>query len=114
MRRALVALALAGCSPSKASAPPDAGAVVNTALDAGAVVNTALQNAPPPCPEPAPEPPPEDDKVDTTAHDDLSLVPTGFADLPGWADDRHAEALPSFLNSCAELAKLDDGDPIGV
>jgi len=33
----------------------------------------------------------------------LALAPVGFAALPGWRQDRLAEALPSFLNGCAEI-----------
>ncbi len=30
------------------------------------------------------------------------LQPVSFADLPGWAEDRHAEALPALRRSCAK------------
>jgi membrane-bound lytic murein transglycosylase A len=33
----------------------------------------------------------------------LTLSPTGFAELPGWSDDNVAAALPAFLKSCARL-----------
>jgi membrane-bound lytic murein transglycosylase A len=59
----------------------------------------------PPCPEAAPD--------KTGPHDTLTLIPAAFADLPGWADDRHAEAVASFLRSCAQLAKLPDAAPVG-
>src|SRR3712207_7873745 len=39
-------------------------------------------------------------------------LPISFADLPGWADDKHADAVGSFLRSCAEIAKLADGAPV--
>jgi membrane-bound lytic murein transglycosylase A len=32
--------------------------------------------------------------------------PVRFADLPGWADDAHAEALPALRASCAAIASL--------
>jgi membrane-bound lytic murein transglycosylase A len=51
---------------------------------------------------------------DAAVSDALSLAPVGFADLPGWNDDHLAEALPSFLASCGELAHLPDDSPIGV
>ncbi|HTR52417.1 MAG TPA: murein transglycosylase A [Kofleriaceae bacterium] len=53
------------------------------------------------------EPPPP-------AHDELTLRSVKFADLPGWADDHLAEAMPAFLASCGKLAELRDDDPVGV
>lgn len=46
-------------------------------------------------------------------HDRLTLTKVRWKDLPGWADDRHAEAIPPFLRSCEVLAKLRDTDPVG-
>jgi membrane-bound lytic murein transglycosylase A len=43
----------------------------------------------------------------------LTLAAAQFIDLPGWQGDDVAAALPAFLRSCASLAKLDDGAPIG-
>jgi membrane-bound lytic murein transglycosylase A len=37
-----------------------------------------------------------------------------FADLPGWRQDRHGEALPAFLASCEKIAALADRAPLGV
>lgn len=54
-------------------------------------------------PPPAPRPPPR-----------LTLARVEFAALPGWSGDRIAEALPSFLRSCAVLAKLAGDTPIGT
>src|SRR5258708_2654437 len=48
------------------------------------------------------------------AHDTLTLTAAKFADLPGWADDHFAEAMPSFLISCKKLGELHDDDPVGV
>jgi membrane-bound lytic murein transglycosylase A len=64
-------------------------------------------------------PPSDDDSHTDTAvappaHDELELTKATFKDLPGWTDDKHSEVLPSFLNSCAKLAKLADTAPIGV
>ena len=56
------------------------------------------------CPEPEATPP---------AHDQLTLKKVAFKDLPGWVDDKQAEAVPSFLNSCAKLGKLADDAPVG-
>lgn len=43
----------------------------------------------------------------------LDLAPARFADLPGWADDRHAEALPALRRSCGRLLRIDPSRPIG-
>jgi membrane-bound lytic murein transglycosylase A len=59
------------------------------------------------CPPEADAPPPP------PAHDQLKLTKVRFKDLPGWPDDRHGEAIPSLLSSCAKLALLKDDDPIG-
>jgi membrane-bound lytic murein transglycosylase A len=59
------------------------------------------------CPPEADTPPPP------PAHDQLKLTKVKWKDLPGWTDDKHSEAVPSFLNSCAKLAALKDDDPIG-
>ena len=63
--------------------------------------------APPPCPE-APA-----SAASSTGDDRLTLEAVGFADLPGWRDDRHAEALPAFLASCETIAALPDRAPLG-
>jgi len=52
-----------------------------------------------------PKPPPVPDR--------LSLVAARFADLPGWADDRHAEALVALNRSCARLMRLADATAVG-
>ncbi|HWO21879.1 MAG TPA: MltA domain-containing protein [Kofleriaceae bacterium] len=46
-------------------------------------------------------------------HDTLTLTRVTFAELPGWADDKHAEALGSFLRSCEQIGKLADTAPVG-
>jgi membrane-bound lytic murein transglycosylase A len=43
----------------------------------------------------------------------LELRAATFAGLPGWADDRHAEALPPLLASCRVLARLPPERPVG-
>ncbi len=35
----------------------------------------------------------------------LTLTPVGFAELPGWRDDRVSEALPALLKSCRRLQR---------
>ncbi len=43
----------------------------------------------------------------------LTLEPKNFGVLHGWTDDDPSEALPAFLESCGQLAKLDDGAAVG-
>jgi membrane-bound lytic murein transglycosylase A len=50
----------------------------------------------------------------TTPRDTLTLTKVKFADLPGWADDHLAEAVPSFRNSCDKLRALADDAPVGT
>lgn len=47
-------------------------------------------------------------------HDVLKLTKVKFTDLPGWTDDKHSEAIPSFLKSCAKLAALSNDANIGA
>ncbi len=44
----------------------------------------------------------------------LTLRAATFADLPDWTADAHADAIPSFLASCAVLAHKADDDYIAV
>jgi membrane-bound lytic murein transglycosylase A len=75
-------------------------------LAAGCRPPAGVTGACPPCPPgpAAPAPPPEPKLV---------LERVGFGDLPGWADDRHGEAIPAFLRSCDKLAKLADDARVG-
>ncbi len=41
------------------------------------------------------------------------LVPASFADLPGWADDRVAEALPALRRSCDVFSRRETSAPVG-
>lgn len=54
-------------------------------------------------PVPVPEPPPAR----------LGLVPVRFDDLPGWATDKHAEALPAFAETCVRLRAMPPDRPLG-
>lgn len=56
--------------------------------------------------------PPVPDQAQPT-HDQLKLTKVKWKDLPGWTADKHAEAVPAFLISCARLGELRDGDPVG-
>jgi membrane-bound lytic murein transglycosylase A len=47
-------------------------------------------------------------------HDTMTLTKAKWSELPGWSDDKLAEALPSFLNSCVKLGELKDDDALGV
>lgn len=47
-------------------------------------------------------------------HDTLTLTQAKYSDLAGWIDDKLAEAVPSFMRSCAKLAELKDDEPVGV
>src|ERR1700736_2456837 len=33
----------------------------------------------------------------------VAMEPTSFSEIPGWADDRHADALAAFRRSCPKL-----------
>ena len=59
----------------------------------------ACEKAPPPK---APKPP-----------EGLALSAVSFADLPDWAADDPAEAVPALLRSCARLEKRPDGARLG-
>lgn len=43
----------------------------------------------------------------------LALTPARFASLPGWADDRHADALPAFAETCERLRTMPADRPLG-
>ncbi|MBX3157636.1 MAG: murein transglycosylase A [Deltaproteobacteria bacterium] len=79
---------------------------------------------PPAAPAPAPPAPPagpgapqpclHDDTAKGPAHDTMTLTRVAHKDLPGWADDKQSEAVPSFLRSCEKLAAMRDDAPVGV
>lgn len=56
----------------------------------------------------------EDDKPAEPVHDQLTLTKVKFSDLPSWADDKHADAVPAFLRSCEKLAALPEMAPVGA
>ena len=58
-------------------------------------------------------PPAEDAEPPPPKHDQLKLTKAKFSDLPGWADDKHAEAIGSFLRSCTKIGELEDKAPVG-
>jgi membrane-bound lytic murein transglycosylase A len=57
--------------------------------------------------------PPDEEATRPPAHDQLKLTKVKWSDLPGWADDKHGEALPAFIVSCTRIAELKDDDPVG-
>ncbi|MFN7961613.1 MAG: MltA domain-containing protein [Thermoanaerobaculia bacterium] len=72
----------------------------NRLLEAELARASAVQaSAPPPAPPP---PPPE-----------LRLEAASFAQLPGWAEDSLAEALPALEASCSMILKLPESRGIG-
>lgn len=92
-------VAAAGCSGALAAPTSDAGTQPAPAVAATLTPTTACT-----CEEEAVPPPP---------HDQLKLTKVKWKDLPGWPDDKLAEAVPSFLASCAVIATLADGAAVG-
>ncbi len=120
-RRLLASLIwLLGCAGEPAvapSAPVAVGGGVGAGSGSAAAAAAPAAACPvcPACPAP-PAPPacPAPDPDQTGAHDKLTLTKAAFVDLPGWADDRHAEAVLSFLRSCEAIGKLADAAPVGT
>src|ERR1700722_10874255 len=46
--------------------------------------------------------------------DELVLTRAGFGDLPGWAEDDPAAALPALVKSCQAIAGRKDDQPLGL
>ena len=113
----LLLAAITACGGKERSGEgADASAAPPPTPPADAAVAPAEAGAPAPTASAVPcyeidERPPVDDPA---AVDHLTLKPVAFTALPGWADDRHAEAVPAFLASCGRLADLADDDRIGV
>jgi membrane-bound lytic murein transglycosylase A len=60
---------------------------------------------------PSPVPPPG--QPAPTQAQRLSLGAVSFSALPGWQEDHLAQAVPAFLRSCAQLAKLGNAATVG-
>jgi membrane-bound lytic murein transglycosylase A len=45
--------------------------------------------------------------------DHLILAPAGFPDLPGWQEDKIAQALPALLRSCSRITALPEEASLG-
>jgi membrane-bound lytic murein transglycosylase A len=54
---------------------------------------------------PVPQPPPPPDR--------LALTRSSFSALPGWDQERHAEILPAFGETCRRLAAMPADRPLG-
>jgi membrane-bound lytic murein transglycosylase A len=54
---------------------------------------------------PVPQPPAPPDR--------LALVPSSFSALPGWDEERHAELLPAFAETCRRFAAMPPDRPLG-
>jgi membrane-bound lytic murein transglycosylase A len=52
-------------------------------------------------------------RIGETPDHSLALVATDFDSLPGWNQDRLAEALPALQNTCAAFAKWPDEKSVG-
>lgn len=50
---------------------------------------------------------------DRSGPSELTLNALPYEKLPGWKADRHSQALPAFLRSCARLAKMPPETAIG-
>jgi membrane-bound lytic murein transglycosylase A len=119
--RTLVVFAICGAcgdqSPPVASADPQrvmpivADASV-AASDAGVADDAGVATQPPLVTAPCAL----DDPTTTQGppHDTLTLTKTAWTAVPGWTDDKLAEAVPSFLRSCDVIAKMPDAAPMGA
>ncbi|HTE56949.1 MAG TPA: MltA domain-containing protein [Kofleriaceae bacterium] len=106
-------LADAGATPA-ARAGADAGAPV-AGKGAAPVVGAASVASPPPgLGEPCILSSEASGARPGAAPDRLSLAAVSFRDLPGWADDRQAAAVPAFLGSCEVIGRLSDEAAVGV
>ncbi len=108
-------LAIAACGGDRshvgenvAVASPGPATASSTPADAGAAASSDAGDARaiPPCRDVT-------DDRESAPHDTLTLTRATFSELEGWADDKLSEAVPAFLRSCEQLAKLRDGDPVG-
>ena len=113
--------ALPSIAPGAPGAPGAAAAPCPPAAESPAAPAAESPAAPassadgpvcPPCP--CAEVDPEGLATSPSVRDKLTLERVDFSALPGWADDRHAEALPAVLASCHKLDDLADDAPLGV
>jgi membrane-bound lytic murein transglycosylase A len=91
--------------------PGDAGAVAAADAATDDAAGLAVIS---PCPPIESTAEPSAVEGSTAPRDALTLTPVGFADLPGWADDNLAEAVPPFRASCDKLRGLADEAPVGA
>ncbi len=102
------ALVIAACGTS-----PDVREDTRHPAGSAAPVAIADAGADAACPV-CPVCPVAEDEAKAPEHDALTLTKVKFTDLPSWADDKHAEAVPSFLRSCERLAALKADAPVGA
>ncbi len=117
MRGLVLVLTLVGACGGEQPAAQHAPPVIAVVLDAGVTLEAAVLpdateagedgiTQAPPCE-------PVDAEPAAAPHDTLTLTRVGFADLPGWADDRHAEVLPALRASCTKLDALKPTAAVG-
>lgn len=80
--------------------PARQAALLRIAVLATAAGLSACESEPPPA-----EPAPESERV--------VFVPTPFEELPGWTEDRQAEAIPALLRSCDPIMRAPPDRPLG-
>lgn len=122
MRALVLVSILSACGDPATTAAADPGRVMPIVADAGGAAAADASSTPSndggaASPAPLVTAPCATDETPGGAgakHDTLSLTKTKFDAIPGWADDKLSEAVPSFLRSCTALAKLHDGQPIGA
>jgi len=114
MRGLVVFGVLIGCAgePKEVSAPVGGGSGSDATVAPVAIVDAGVEPDAAACPV-CPVCVADEESKGTPAHDTLTLTKVKFADLPAWADDKHGEAIPSFLKSCERLAALKDDAPVG-
>lgn len=101
---AIVGFVAVGCTNSAPAGAP--------ASDAAPAPVTACAPAPMPVLLPCDDRPGE--ALSSTGDDKLTLRRARFADLPDWAGDRHADAVPALLASCAVLDRRGDRERVGA
>jgi membrane-bound lytic murein transglycosylase A len=74
------------------------------ALLGALTLGACAPRVPTPPAAPTPVPPPVEK---------LALEAVGFADLPGWSEDRHHEALAAFVTSCRRITAMSAAQGLG-
>ena len=58
--------------------------------------------------------PPEPDEVPVESAPELRLVPSSYAQLPGWGEDELVDVLPALERTCVRLEKKPADQPVGL